>query len=107
MFPSLYQVAWEILSYTISGPGNIIRDLLFLGRPGSGVTTASSERRPDTGTSVVSFTGCQGYLEFIVDCDPMLPFHSLTSTQESLGSNPVNAQFVVGRYLLVQSSNFK
>ena len=59
MFP-ISQVVWEVFSYPISGKGNILLDLLFLGTFPPNVTEVPSSRRPKTGTTVLQFDGCEG-----------------------------------------------
>ena len=51
-----------MFSYPISGKGNTLLDLLFLGTIPSNVTEEPSSRRKKTGSIVLKFDGCEGIL---------------------------------------------
>ena len=66
MSVDLYQVAWEVFSYPISGKGNTLLDLLFLGTIPSNVTEEPTSRRQKTGSVVLKFDGCEGIVRRLV-----------------------------------------
>ncbi len=59
------QVAWEVFSYKIPE----MRDLLFLADERMNVSQTPKEKRPDTGTMVLNFTGCQGTLLLLLSTE--------------------------------------